>query len=149
MRTAGRPIRFSAASKSAGSEISAKSVVGISEASKQTLFAEAILCFFERERGRMYGHAFGQETRGLHRNVFELVGDQFQAVRKFLEGLLVGELGADALGDPAHRRFRRWIEETKMQAKGITGERQHVARVGHRRGCLWSCALLPLLRLQR
>ncbi len=59
------------------------------QALEQALFAPAVLGFFQRGRRGIDRHAFGEESRGLHRHIFKFVGDHFQAVREFFQGLLV------------------------------------------------------------
>src|SRR5207249_11930604 len=56
----------------------------------------------------------------------EFVGDKFQPIRKFLKRRVIAVVGGDALGDAAHRSFRRRVKKAEMQAERIAGQREHV-----------------------
>ena len=102
---------------------------GDAEFLEELLFVEAILRGFEGGGRGIDGDALGEKFGGVDGNVFEFVGDQFEAGGEFFERGEVVKIGGDTLGDAADGSFGRRIEKTEVQPQRIAGEGQHVAEL--------------------
>ena len=96
------------------------------EIAKEGFLSEPILRRFESSGRRIDRNALGKELRCFDGDVLEFVGDKFQPIRKFLKRRVIAVVGGDALGDAAHRSFRRRVKKAEMQAERIAGQREHV-----------------------
>src|SRR6266851_7378082 len=102
---------------------------GNPEFAKEIFLGEAVLSGFEGGGRRTDGDSLGEKPGRFDGNVFEFVGNQFEAAGEFFKGGLVGVIGGDALGDAAYRCFGRGIEKTEMQTERVARESEHVAEL--------------------
>src|ERR1700743_2571671 len=102
---------------------------GNSQFLEKSFLADSVLGNFQSFRGWQNWGALCEESNRFHRDVFEFVGDEFKAVREFFQRRFVAKIRGNTRSDATDWRFRRRIEETKMQPERIARESQHIAQL--------------------